>query len=132
MMKALVTSLAFVTTLIAAACQSDSQGPLGNVALASAEGATVTNDFACALPAAASGLGIDLFTTDPVHSTETPSGNTVLSCHFDIPDGFEPAKAIRNDGFLCNTFLGPTLNSMSVATPGGKATLTCQINGSDS
>lgn len=132
MMKALVISLAFVTTLSTAACQSDSQGPLGNAALASAEGATVMNEFGCTLLSIDSGLAIDLFTTDPVHSTVTPSGNTVLSCHFDIPDGFEPPRAIRNDGFLCGTFAGVTNNSMSVATPGGTATLTCQINGSGS
>lgn len=98
---------------------------------ARAEGATVIDEFGCALLGASSGLGINLFTTVS-HEVITPSGNTVLKCHFDIPDGYEPDKAINNKGFLCNTFLGVTTDSKSTVTPGGEAVLTCNINGNES
>ena len=103
---------------------------LGGPGVALADGATVINDFECVLLAADSGLGSTLFTNES-HSVETLSGNTVLKCKFDIPAGFEPANAIVNEGFLCGTLLGLTTNSKSVASPGGNATLTCQINGSN-
>jgi len=92
-----------------------------------ADGATVIDDVGCALMAADSGLPSDLFTNESL-SVATPSGNTTLTCHFDIPAGEEPAKALRNSGFDCGTGLGLTTNSRSVATPGGKALLRCQIN----
>ena len=95
-----------------------------------AEPATVIDDAGCQLLAADSGLPSTLLTTE-THATVTSSGNTVLSCHFVIPVGEEPAKAIRNQGFPCGTFLGITNNSRVVSTPGGTASLTCQINGSD-
>lgn len=95
-----------------------------------ADGAVVIDEFGCYLPGSASGLSVSLFTTD-THSVITPAGNTVLKCKFEIPDGFEPDKAINNADFLCNTFLGLTNNSKSTASPGGNALLTCQINGSN-
>ena len=96
---------------------------------ASADGATVIDEFGCSLLAADSGLGANLFTDDS-HAVVTPSGNTLLSCSFEIPDGLEPSRALKNDGFLCSTFLGATNDSMVVSTPGGNARLTCHINGS--
>lgn len=73
--------------------------------------------------------GIGLFTTE-TRSITTSSGNTKLVCHFDIPEGFEPETAVSDEGFGCNTFLGFTTDSRMVATPGGRALLTCEINGS--
>ena len=93
--------------------------------------ATVVGEFGCSLIAADSGLGIGLFTSEKTHSVTTSSGNTVLICHFDIPEGFEPNKALVTSGFLCSTNFGLTNNSRSRATPGGNALLVCQINGSN-
>jgi hypothetical protein len=96
---------------------------------ASADGATVIDEFGCTLLASDSGLGANLF-TDDTHAVITPSGNTLLSCSFDIPDGLEPGRAIKNSGFTCGTFLGVSNDSMVVSSPGGNAHLTCHINGS--
>jgi hypothetical protein len=94
---------------------------------ARADAATVIDGLGCTLLAADSGLPSTLF-TDESHSVATSSGNTTLTCRFDIPDGEEPDKALKNTGFLCGTFLGITTDSQSIATPGGNATLVCHIN----
>jgi hypothetical protein len=93
-----------------------------------ADGATVIKEVDCQIsPGHWSGNFI-LFTND-IHSVVTPSGNIVLKCHFDIPAGAEPAKAVNISGFPCGTGYGLTTDSKSVSTPGGKVRLTCQING---
>jgi len=89
-------------------------------------GATVIKDFGCQIIPADWGGPFVLFTTD-THSVETPSGNTKLTCKFDIPAGLEPAKAQRYRGFLCGTFLGVTTDSQSVVSPGGNITLQCMV-----
>ena len=74
---------------------------------------------------------VPLFTTDEIHTTATSSGNVRLTCHFNIPEGFEPAKAVKASGFTCGIFLPSetvlTTNTEMVANPGGRATLKCQI-----
>lgn len=95
-------------------------------ARASVDGATVINDFGCVIVPADWGGPIPLFTTD-THAVITPSGNSLLSCKFDIPPGLEPDKAFVSDGFTCGTFLGLADNSHAVASPGGNVTLTCQV-----
>jgi len=97
-------------------------------ALWAQDSAVVIKDVGCSgfVP----GSGFPLHSDEKTHSTATPSGNTMLVCHFDIPEGEEPEKATRDSGFECGTYLGTTNNSKMVATPGGKATLTCKINGS--
>jgi hypothetical protein len=74
---------------------------------------------------------VPLSTTDEIHTTATSSGNMKLTCHFYIPDGFEPATAVKASGFVCGIFLPTgtafTTDSAMVATPGGRATLKCQI-----
>jgi hypothetical protein len=92
-------------------------------------GATVINEFGCVLQARDSGLKVTLFTNETTHAVITPSGNSLLQCHFEIPVGFAPDKAIVHEGFLCGTFKGITTNSESVATPGGTATLRCEVKG---
>ena len=116
--------LVMVVALIAAA------PPTAAPTVALPFGATVITDFGCGIVPADWGGPIFLFSPDRNHSVATPSGNTTLKCHFDIPAGLEPSKAFRARGFGCGTFLGFTTNSMAVASPGGKVTLTCQINGS--
>lgn len=112
-----VTAIALVATLSGTVAFANGQG----------SGAVVQQDFGCSLAASDSGLGVSLFTTDMTHEVDTPDGTTCLVCHFDIPEGEEPAKAIKNEGFPCGTFGGLTYDSKSVVTPGGKATLRCQI-----
>lgn len=94
-------------------------------------GATVIDEFGCTLLSIDSGLDVTLYATGKTHAVVTPSGNTMLTCAFDIPEGHEPKPAINNTGFLCSTYGGTTYNSKSTATPGGKAILTCLINGSN-
>lgn len=98
-------------------------------AQAQGNGATVVREFGCFLASQDSGLPIDIFTDEKTHSVSTPSGNSVLKCHFVVPEGFEPQSAINRAGFPCGTFLGLTFDSKSVVTPGGKAHLTCQVKG---
>ena len=93
-----------------------------------ANGATVVDEFGCFIAPQDSGLPIGLFTTDS-HAVTTPSGNTILKCHFDIPDDFKPSATMTHTGFPCSTFLGLTLDSHSVTTKGGKVMLDCKIVG---
>jgi hypothetical protein len=91
------------------------------------QGATVIDQFGCFLSSSASGLPVGLFTSDATHAVNTPSGNSLLQCHFIIPASALPAEAIVKTGFTCNTFLGLTSDSESVVTPGGHATLRCTV-----
>src|SRR5512133_1848145 len=75
-------------------------------------GATVINRFTCIIVPQASGLPFVLFTDVAAHEVDTPSGNSILQCHFDIPRGFAPERTLHHKGFLCSTFLGLTTNSM--------------------
>ena len=99
------------------------------VAYANGGGAVIIKDEGCSLPGIVSGLSVDLYSTDMI-CVETPSGNVVLTCHFDIPEGYEPAKAIKNTGFACCACIGTTTDSQCVVTPGGKAMLRCEIKAS--
>lgn len=94
--------------------------------------ATITKDFGCGgfVPTEDGDFGSGLFSAEGSHSVATSSGNTKLVCHFDIPEGLEPARATHAEGFVCGTFLGLTTDSKMVATPGGTATLTCSVKGS--
>jgi hypothetical protein len=94
---------------------------------AMALGASSIEEFRCSLPRSVSGLRVDLSTNDQAYAVATPSGQTLLECHFDIPDGYWPDRTFRNEGFRCKTFKGTTYNSAALVTPGGKAHLKCQI-----
>ena len=94
---------------------------------AMALGATSIEEFRCTLPRGVSGLRVDLSTDDRAYAVATPSGETLLQCHFDIPNGYQPDRAFKNEGFRCKTFKGTTFNSSALVTPGGKAHLKCQI-----
>ncbi len=77
--------------------------------------------------------GTPLHTADEIHSTITSSGNTQLTCHFNIPQGFEPATAVKATGFSCVILLPTgvafTTDTRMVANPGGRATLKCLLKG---
>jgi hypothetical protein len=72
--------------------------------------------------------GISLFTDETI-TVVTSSGNVILTCQFDIPEGFEPAKAIVTEGFECGIYTPDgnviTTDSKAVCSPGGKVTLKC-------
>ena len=74
-------------------------------------GATSIDEFRCTLPRSVSGLRVDLSTDSQAYAVATPSGQTLLQCHFDIPDGFQPDRTFKNEGFRCKTFKGTTFNS---------------------
>lgn len=93
-----------------------------------AAGATVIDEFGCYISPSDSGLPIGLYTTDS-HAVVTPSGNTILKCHFEIPEDFKPSSTMTHTGFPCGTYLGVTLDSHSVTTRGGKVMLDCKIVG---
>lgn len=94
---------------------------------AAALGATSIEGSHCTLPRSVSGLRVNLSTDARTRVVATPSGEVVLQCHFDIPAGYEPDRAFKNEGFRCRTFKGTTYNSSALVTPGGKAHLECQI-----
>jgi hypothetical protein len=98
---------------------------------AQGDGALVAREFGCFMPGRLSGLPIDLFTDQKTHIVVTPSGNIKVTCHFIIPEGFEPQVAINRAGWPCTTSVGNSLNSKSVATPGGKLNASCQIKGNN-
>lgn len=93
------------------------------------EDATVIKQFGCMLLAADWQGPVDPFTDDVTHFVEAASGNWVLQCRFDIPDGVAPTKAVKTEGFLCSSFVGVTTDRQSIATPGGKAHLRCRVVG---
>ena len=85
------------------------------------------------LPAEDSGLGVDLWSYDEAWQVETPSGNVILTAHFNIPEEYIPAKTIKNTGFLVTTWAaGDTYNTQCISTPGGRAFLRAIIHHSDS
>jgi len=85
-------------------------------------GAVVVNDLACFVF-----LPPVIGSTTDSHTVVTPSGNTVLICHFDLvnPTG----EALVFDNFLCGTLIGGTTDSKFVLSASGQGTLTCHING---
>ena len=105
-------------------------GSMNTVYADSDNAASVSHDGDCFISGAASGLSVTLGPADQTgyHKVITSKGIAVLTCHFAIPAGFEPDKALRNSGFGCNVGgAGPVTDSKSRATPGGTAMLQCQV-----
>ena len=106
--------------------------PIAGPAFAQSDNAAVViSEGSCGgfVPTPTGGFGP--FMIGSLHSVVTRSGVTSLVCKFDIPAAITPTdRARRAEGFDCLTFLGLTTDSKMVATPGGQATLTCKINGS--
>jgi hypothetical protein len=69
--------------------------------------------------------GTPSISTQDAQSVITPTGNTVLTCHFEGPPIQE---TVVLKGFECGTNIGLTRDSQLVYTKSGKATLTCHIN----
>lgn len=114
-----LTATAFVPTL-----------SLGVAHAQSANAAYVNSDFTCGgfVPNPDGSPGTFLIGSDS-HTVSNNGNQTILTCHFTIPAGSEPATATHGDGFLCGTYLGLTTDSRMTANPGGNAVLTCRING---
>ena len=98
-----------------------------------ANAAFIKDNAGCVLAAPDSGLAVGLVTLTELQVTETPGGRVNATCHFNIPEGFEPAAAIENRGFFCVIFTPPdivetTTDSFSVVTPGGRGLLRCQLS----
>lgn len=108
--------------------------PITPLAAQSENAAVVIDDSGCGgfVPTADGGIGALIFTPDGAHAVRTSSGNQILTCQFDIPEGSEPATATMASGFLCGTYFGLTTDTKMVASPGGKATLICKLNPSSS
>lgn len=125
MKKALLTGLLASAAMFVAATDTRAQ---------SDHAAQIVKDVGCFLSSSASGLSVDLFTNQTI-DVATQGGNVTLQCHFDIPQGYEPPKAIVNRGFLCgvigfNEAFELTNISQAVSSPGGKADLRCQVKAS--
>ncbi len=110
---ACVATLLALTTLFGGIASADSGG---GAAVAKFDGGFVPGSF--------SGLGISLSGGQCINVV-TPSGQALGRCHFEIPAGFAPARAIIVTGFACFGPNGQTGDSRFVATPGGQATLSC-------
>jgi hypothetical protein len=73
-------------------------------------------------------LGTAPLVTFDARAVGTSSGNVTFQCHFDIPEGFAPVRALRPESLGCGTPFGPANKIDIVLAPGGKAKLTCQVN----
>jgi hypothetical protein len=89
--------------------------------------ATVIKGFECLIVPADSGIPILLFSEDVTREVDTPSGSSILQCHFEIPKRYVPSQTMHHAGFLCGTLFGLTTNSRSVTTKSGKVLLTCIV-----
>lgn len=88
--------------------------------------ATAFDDFGCGIIPADSGLPVFLATQES-HVVRAANGNVSLTCHFDIPDGLEPAATMQHSGFLFRTQFGVTTNTRSGTSRGARVLLVCQI-----
>ena len=57
----------------------------------------------------------------------TKSGMKTVTCHFDVPDGFAPSKAMHNSGFQCFVDGASTTDTRASISSGGRMVLTCRI-----
>lgn len=94
--------------------------------------ARISKDFGCQafVPDSEGNPVHPLYTDEESKAVATSGGTQTLICHFDIPEGQEPATATHAEGIVCGTIFGVTTDSRIIATPGGRATLICKINGS--
>ncbi|HSJ88479.1 MAG TPA: hypothetical protein VK909_14810 [Anaerolineales bacterium] len=100
---------------------------IGTPSAQARSGATVIKGFECVIVPADSGIPILLFSQDVTREVDTPSGNSILQCHFEIPKRYVPSQTMHHAGFLCGTLFGLTTNSKSVTTKSGKVLLTCIV-----
>ena len=94
--------------------------------MAMADPAAVFDEFQCEgfIPDIDGNSLGPVFTTDS-HKVITDKGVAKLSCHFD--HDIELPYATGAQGFVCGISGILTTDTMMLATPGGQATLVCQI-----
>lgn len=92
-----------------------------------AEGATVTKDGVCYafIPNGSGGLTSIVAIGEALTRTNN-SGNTTMTCHFDLEEGQAPTKAARARGFPCETPIGLTYDTRINASTGGRMVMTCR------
>ena len=90
--------------------------------------ADVASEQFCQCTTCGNALGIAPLQTFDARAVGTSAGTITFQCHFDIPEGDEPAQAIRAESPGCGTPFGAANKIHIVLTPGGKAKLTCQVN----
>lgn len=57
-------------------------------------------------------------------------GAWLISCHADLPETMVPPEVRRAEGFLCGgPAIGLTRDSKMQATPGGRWSVSCRVNG---
>lgn len=123
----------FGSAILAIAAFAAATIPAAPAMAQSANAAQIIKDGGCGgfVPTADGGFSAFIFTPDGAHAVKTSAGTQSLICQFDIPAGLEPASSTHAEGFGCGTYFGYTTDSKMIATPGGRATLICKINGQD-
>ena len=101
---------------------------LGVSAAYAQNAADVVSEQFCQCTTYGDALGTDPLQTFDARAVGTSAETITFQCHFDIPEGFEPAQAIRPESLGCGTPFGAANKIHIVLTPGGKAKLTCQVN----
>ncbi len=89
------------------------------------QSAFITRDFGCGL---FDGEG-NVVTADSSHAVVTSDGSGNMKC---TAKGVTPPPSVHAEvleGFLCSTPAGVTTDTISVVTPKGKSTLSCQVEG---
>jgi hypothetical protein len=115
---------AIAAGLIAAVAVADSFSRIGGAV--NAAGANVIDDFACSI--ALWPVGGFIIAADESHAVQSSSGNVQFKCQGTIPDELRPARSVKAVGLGCLTQFGYTQDSVNHYTPGGQATLICNIN----
>jgi hypothetical protein len=96
---------------------------------ASENAADIASGETCFCVTCGTVLGIGPLVTFDARAVQTSSGNVTFQCHFDIPEGFAPVRALRPESAIgCLTPFGVANKVDIVIAPGGKAKLTCQVN----
>jgi hypothetical protein len=90
--------------------------------------AEVATDRFCQCGTCGAALGTSALQTFDARAVATSSGNVTFQCHFDVPEGFSPAKALHPESSGCLTPFGAANKVNITISPGGKAKLTCQVS----
>ncbi len=71
-----------------------------------------------------------VFVTDGKFHRVFRDGAWLISCHADLPETMVPPELRRAEGFLCGSpTIGLTRDSRMQATPGGRWSVSCRVNG---
>jgi hypothetical protein len=101
-----------------------------SVALGDGNGAVVVKGDTCGILFSSDGQ-LQAITTNDSHGNTTPSGNSHIQCHGQVPDNLRPSGgAVQFNGQPCRTPNGQiTTDSHTVLTPSGQINLQCHFKG---